>query len=94
MTYEMLIKILDQAESDKCVIGFMFGSGYKFTYRNSEPFDRSIHVDKALNCVLMHSEDIREKPFTVYGLIDDITHIYIATDPSRGPIDTTTSILM
>ena len=94
MTYDMLVKILDQAESDKCVIGFMFGSGYKFIYRNNEPFDRNIHLNKALNCVMMHSEDCREKPFTVYGIIDDITHIYIATDPGKGPIDVPTSIMM
>jgi len=94
MTYDMLIKILDQAQNDKCIIGFMFGSGYKFVYRNSEPFDRNIHVNKDLNCVLMMSEDCRNKPFIVYGLIDDITHVYIATDPSKGSIDVTSSILM
>ena len=94
MTYDMLIKILDNAPNDKCVIGFMFGSGYKFVYRNSEPFDRNVHVNKDTDCVLMHSTDCREKPFTIYGLISDITHVYIATEPDKGVIDVPSSIMM
>ena len=94
MTYELLLKILDQAPDDHCIMGFMFGSGYKYIYKKGNTFNRETHINKELNCVIMNSEDCRDRPFIVYGLIDDITHVYIATDPSKGPIDVTSSIML
>lgn len=94
MDYDMLIKILNKAPDDHCIIGFMFGSGYKYIFKKGQSFDRDKHLDKDLDCVIMYSEDCRDRPFAVYGAISDITHVYIATDPSKGNIDVTSSIML
>ena len=93
MDYDKLMKIINEADNDGCIIGFMFGSGYKFIYKNDEPFDRNDHIRKDLDCIVMHAKDCREREFEVYGVISDITHVYIAKDQSK-PIDVTTSIMM
>lgn len=87
-SYNSLIQFIDSVGGDTHILGFMFGSGYKFLFKNDERFNRNIHLDAQFENVIMHATDSRDKPFSVYGLISDITHIYVATDPSKGSIDT------
>ena len=87
MDYDQFIGIIGEAPTESCVVGIMFGSGYKFIYRSTEPFCVKDHVNKDLNCVLQHVSDVKGKPVTIYGAISDITHVYIATEPDKGAID-------
>lgn len=89
MTYEQLMNIVNSAESPECILSIMFGSGYKFIYGGAgrEQFKLEKNVDKAKGCVISHILDSKGKPLTVYGAITDITHIYVADDPSQGTIN-------
>ena len=89
MTYEQLMDIINSLEAPSCVLSIMFGSGYKFIYGGSgrEHFDINNNIDKDKNCVTSHVTDQKNKPVTVYGAISDITHIFVADDPSQGVIN-------
>lgn len=89
MSYEQLMSIIDSLEDPSCVLAIMFGSGYKFIYGGGgrENFDININIDKDKDCVTSHIVDLHNKPVTVYGAISDITHLFIADDPSQGVIN-------
>lgn len=89
MTYDQLMSIVNSAKSPGCVLSIMFGSGYKFIYGGAgrEYFEIEENIDKAKDCVVYHISDSKGKPLTVYGAIADITHIYVADDPSQGTIN-------
>lgn len=89
MTYDQLMNIINSAESPGCVLAIMFGSGYKFIYGGAgrEYFELEENIDQAKDCVISHISDSKGKPITVYGAIGDITHVFIADDPSQGKIN-------
>ena len=56
MTLESLKAIIAEVGGDAHVIGFLFGSAYKFIY-NKTRFNSSIHIKDSMNCVMIDVED-------------------------------------
>lgn len=82
MTLESLKAVIAEAGGDKYVIGFLFGSAYKFIY-NKINFDSSIHIKDSMNCVMIEVKDCYGTPCKIYAPIDDIKQVVV-----RDTLDT------
>ena len=76
MTLESLKAIIAEAGGDKYVIGFLFGSAYKFIY-NKINFDSSVHIKDSMDCVMIEVKDCYGTPCKIYAPIDDIKQVVV-----------------
>ena len=76
MTLQSLKAIIAEAGGDAYVIGFLFGSAYKFIY-NKVHFDSSIHIKDSMDCVMIEVKDCYGVQCKIYAPIDDIKQVIV-----------------
>ena len=91
MTLEALKAIIAEVGGDAHVIGFLFGSAYKFIYHKTR-FNSSIHIKDSMNCVMIDVEDTNGVPCKIYAPIDDIKQVILMTGLDK-PVDLTSIIM-
>ena len=78
MTLDQLKGVIAEAGGDAYIIGFLFGSAYKFIY-NKTRFNSSINIIDSLECVMIEVKDVHGVPCKIYAPIDDVKQVVTMT---------------